>query len=581
MNIAITGAGIVSAIGCRKAEVLKALREGQSGVGPVRHLPTVHRELPVGEVRLSDVELKQALGISEEEAVSRTVLMGTLAAREALEEARLDTEVRRSRRVVLLSGTTVGGMDLTERQFLANGADAAAKEAVVSDCGASTEEIARRLRHIAQSATISTACSAAANAVIVGAEMLRTGEADVVVAGGSEALSLFHLNGFNALMILDAEPCRPFCATRAGLNLGEGAAYVVLERADEALERGAEIEAYVAGTGNACDAFHQTATSPTAEGPYRAMTAALAEADLNPTDIAYVNAHGTGTSNNDETELAALRRVFGAALPPVSSTKSFTGHTTSASGSIELVVSLLAMKEGFIPANLFHREPLDGFTPSKGEAGMSLPAVMTCSFGFGGNDSAIVLTAAPRPAAEGKESAAVAGHNAVLSDELLSDEAALSGIREFMSPMEARRMGKLLKAALLTSLRALKKADIAEPDAIVTATTFGCADISERILTALAAEGESGVSPTLFMQSTHNTVSSTVAMKLRAHGYNITFTGGEAFADAWAEARRLLRLGRARTVLINLNTETTPLMRAHLPGAPALFSRSIVLARTD
>ena len=180
-------------------------------------------------------------------------------------------------------------------------------------------------------ATLSTACSSATNAIITGANMLRCGLADIVVVGGAECLSLFHLNGFNALMILDHQPCRPFDRDRAGLNLGEGAAYLVMETAASAQQRGLKPKFVLSGYANTCDAFHQTASSPEGEGAYLAMTAALKTAGLKPEDIQYINAHGTGTPNNDESESKAILRVFGEHYPPVSSTKSFTGHTTSAS----------------------------------------------------------------------------------------------------------------------------------------------------------------------------------------------------------------------------------------------------------
>lgn len=190
------------------------------------------------------------------------------------------------------------------------------------------------------------------NALLLGADMLKAGDADIVVAGGSEALSLFHLNGFNSLMILDHERCRPFDGTRAGLNLGEGAAYVVMERLDDAVARHATADACLAGYGNACDAFHQTASSPEGIGALLAMRQALDMAGLKPKDVQWVHAHGTGTVNNDQSEARAIRQVFQGHLPAVSSTKSFTGHTTSASGSIAAVISIIAMHHRFIPVNL-------------------------------------------------------------------------------------------------------------------------------------------------------------------------------------------------------------------------------------
>ena len=393
MNIAITGEGIVSAIGTDKAAVLDALRNRQTGIGAMRHLQSVHRELPVGEVALSNDEMKSLLGIDTSLDVSRTALMGILAVRQALYDAVL-SDSQSSLKIVLISGTTVAGMDITERYF----SDLRTSDEHLAclhyhTCGDNTRQIADYFGCFATFTTVSTACSSAANALILGAEMLKAGEADIVVAGGTEALSVFHLNGFRSLMIVDKERCRPFDDQRAGLNLGEGAAYVVMEPETSARRRQASIHAFLTGYGNACDAFHQTASSADGEGAYQAMNEALSMAGLSPADIDYVNAHGTGTPNNDQSESVALQRLFGNSMPPVSSTKGFTGHTTSASGSIEAVICLLAMHHGFIPANLGWQHPMvSGITPSMGMDGCQLHHVLCNSFGFGGNDSSLVFS---------------------------------------------------------------------------------------------------------------------------------------------------------------------------------------------
>ena len=236
MNIAITGEGIVSAIGLNKQEVLESLLDGKTGIGEMKYLQSVHHELPVGEVDLSNEQMKKMLGIPEEQMMSRTSLMGILAIDQALKEAKVDVAYLKNKkadgaplRIVLVSGTTVGGMDITELCF-----DQTDKQENVEflkhhDCGSSTQLMANHFGIFDEVTTLSTACSSAANAIMLGARLLKAGEADLVVAGGTEALSRFHLNGFNSLMILDQKPCRPFDATRAGLNLGEGAAFVVLE----------------------------------------------------------------------------------------------------------------------------------------------------------------------------------------------------------------------------------------------------------------------------------------------------------------------------------------------------------------
>lgn len=562
-NIVITGEGIISAIGNDKAAVLQSLLDGRSGIVEMKHLHSSHHELPVGEVQLSNDEMKAMLALPIEEQTSRTSLMGMLAVRQALAEAQLPETAPKNRRVVLISGTTVGGMDITEQYYDSFATSDEHLDCLKKhDCGSSTEEIAAMFG-ISECTTISTACSSAANALILGANLLKTGQADLVIAGGSEALTRFHLNGFNSLMILDHEPCRPFDAQRAGLNLGEGAAFVVMETEASARERGADIHAWLTGYGNACDAFHQTASSDNGEGAYRAMTEALEMAHLKPEDIDYVNAHGTGTPNNDLSESAALKRVFAEKMPLISSTKAFTGHTTSASGSIETVICLLAMQHHFVPANLRweHQIP-DGITPTTGVKDLTLKHVVCNAFGFGGNDSSLILSAVP---VAGEESAVAISDDdiRVAAKVEITSEEALGEIRNYVKPLEARRMGKIMKSSLLSSLKAMEQAGIEKPDAIITATALGCLENSELLLNQLQEEGEVMLKPTYFMQSTHNTIGSGIAIFTKCHGYNVTYTHGKDSLE-WAlrDARMLLKSGKAKSVLVGLHDETTPLYRS-------------------
>ena len=394
--IYITGTGVVSAIGLGKAATLEALLSNRSGVGQLKYLKTEHKEFPVGEVKLTDAEMRERLGIAQDAVTTRTALMGMLALGEALDEARLTPDMLP--KVGFISGTTVGGMDMSEQFYLDYLHGDAHKEYIaVYDCGSCSEMTAAHFGKFAFATTLATACSSAANAVIQGANMIRCGKADIVVVGGSECITKFHLNGFNSLMILDTKPCRPFDATRSGLNLGEGAAYLVLESAESAKRRGVQPQALLSGYGNACDAFHQTASSPDGEGAFRAMKEALELGGLQPADIDYINAHGTGTPNNDVSESQAMMRLFGQ-VPPVSSTKPFTGHTTSASGSIEAVFCILALQHGFLPVNLNWSQPMDnGIVPVAKLEKKTLKHVLCNAFGFGGNDSSLLISNAKVP----------------------------------------------------------------------------------------------------------------------------------------------------------------------------------------
>ena len=563
-TISITGMGLLCAIGNDTSSVLDSLKNGRSGIGRMKYLKSVHSDIPVGEIKLSNAEMKRMLGISGEQPVSRTSLAGALAVREALSQAGLGDLT--GRRVALISGTTVGVMDITEEYFVRMKSDPSLQYLPHSnECGTSTREIALYAGiPSAQCCTISTACSSALNAIMVGADMLRNDEADVVIAGGSEPLSRYHLNGFNSLMILDRERCRPFDASRAGLNLGEGAGFVVLQKnAPSAL-------AYVAGYANRCDAFHQTATSPEGEGACLAMRGALESAGLSPEEIDYINAHGTATVDNDASESAAFTRIFGSEVPPMSSTKSYTGHATSAAGIVETIICILAMQNNFVPASLgWKRAFPGGVVPTAGLSDARLDNVMCNSFGFGGNDSSLILSLrkpldfrnTPDPAGRsdgtsGNASPEICGaaRNVgyrIAARRTVSDDSDLVRLKEYLSPMETRRMGKIMKASLLSAYEALKEAGLSAPDAIVTATSRGMLELSTQFLEEISANNEEQLKPTLFMQSTHNTVGSAIAIRTGCHGYNITYSqNDDSLFWAARDAERLLERGEARSVLV-------------------------------
>lgn len=572
--ILITGCGVVSAIGNNKAETLDALLNNRSGVGPLVYLKTEHKEFPVGEVKMSDEEMRKRLNISDNAITTRTALMGMTALDEALKDAKITPEMIPE--IGFISGTTVGGMDMSEQFYLDYVNNENHKEYIaVHDCGSCSEMTAEHFGKFAFITTLSTACSSAANAIILGANMIRCGKANIVVVGGSECITKFHLNGFNSLMILDTQWCRPFDATRAGLNLGEGAAYLVLESEESAKKRGVKAQAILSGYSNACDAFHQTASSPDGEGAFRAMKEALQLADIKPDKIDYINAHGTGTPNNDASESAAVKRLFGDNVPPMSSTKQFTGHTTSASGSIEAVFCILALQNGFVPVNLNWSQPMeDGIVPVHQTVKKELKHILCNAFGFGGNDSSLLLSKYETSSISSETTTPIY----VLSAKQISVQQPLCedwmtqpvvyqqpfnrsidpSFKDYISPIEARRMGKILKRAIATSKEAIKASGLDSVDAIITGTGYGCIENTEFFLEALSKDGEQMLSPTYFMQSTHNTISSLVAIQTKNHGYNVTYAHkGISFDSALQDAVLQMRLGKINSALIGGHDELT------------------------
>lgn len=563
--IVITGAGIVSAIGIGKAETLKSLLEVRHGIAQVQYLNTVHRDFPVGEVKLSNEELQSLAGTDSDNGIqSRNALIARLAVREALIESGLaDSDgnaiAEEIAKMAFISGTTVAGMDRAESMFTNADPDVMKSQMLTSgsDCGSNTVDIARAFGSFAMLDTISTACSSAANAIIFAANLIKAGRFERIIAGGTESLSRLHFNGFNTLMILDREQCRPFDQSRAGLNLGEGAGYLVIESLSSALKRGAKPLAVISGYGNTCDAYHQTASSPEGNGAFLAMSQAIQMAGLKPTDIDYINAHGTGTPNNDISELTAMKRLF-AAMPPYSSTKAFTGHTTSASGSIEAIFCLLALQHQFLPAGInCHQVIEDCPVPVKAGDKPAAPLrhILCNAFGFGGNDSSLVLSC--------YEAANMCEESACSQSEPFAVKTTLHKIldpdtdpdfKQYMSAGDARRLGRMLKRTLSLSIEALRLSGIERPDAIITGTAWGSIESSELFLRDIINYGEEMLKPTHFMQSTHNTLASLVAIQTANHGYNCTHSQGEdSLKMALLDAKVQIQLGLINSALVGFH----------------------------
>lgn len=386
MHIHVCGIGVVSAIGVGCQENLYNLVAGNCGIGAITLFDTAV-DVPVGEVKLTNSQLKECLGVAQGRTVSRTALLGAIAAKEAV----CDAQIPPGSRVGLISSTTVGGMDLSENFYAAfkdNQTSGHLCDIVGHDCSTSTEFIARECGITGFRTTISTACSSSANAVMMGAEMLKRNMLDYVVVGGVDALCRFTLNGFNSLMILDKELCRPLDRDRNGLNLGEGAGYLVLSK------NPSKSYCLLSGYANANDAFHQTASSDNGQGAYMSMCGAVDASCVALCDIDYINLHGTGTQNNDSSEMAAIGRLFGATVPPCSSTKCYTGHTLAAAAGVEAVYSVLAIKHGVRYANLRFKNPIEGATAPLAETqtDVIVKNVLSNSFGFGGNCTSLIFS---------------------------------------------------------------------------------------------------------------------------------------------------------------------------------------------
>ena len=395
-GVAVTGMGIISSIGNNVEENYQSLISRKQGISKMEKIDTIHKNvIKVGEIGYTNEELIRILELPDSNNYSRTAMLGELAAIEAIQNANI-TDIN-AYKTGLISATSVGGMDMTEKYYYTQFEETKNRKYIAShDAGDSTKKIAKRLGITDFVSTISTACSSSANAIMLGARLIKAGKLDRVIVGGSDCLSKFTINGFKTLMILSETDCKPFDENRTGLNLGEAAAFLVLESDKVIRKENKKVLAYVSGYANANDAYHQTASSENGEGATLAMQKALQVAKINPTAIDYINAHGTATPNNDHSESRALINIFGKNIPDFSSTKAYTGHTLAAAAAIEAVYSILAIQNGIIFPNLNFETPITdtALIPKTEIAKKEIQHVLSNSFGFGGNCSTLIFSKA-------------------------------------------------------------------------------------------------------------------------------------------------------------------------------------------
>jgi 3-oxoacyl-[acyl-carrier-protein] synthase II len=413
-RVVVTGLGVLTPIGNGVDEFRQGLREGRDGVAPVTSFPAGRHRVQIA-AELRDFHPERHLDAEELARSSRATQMARVAAVEALADAGLDLAHEDRSRIGVILGTDLGGMPAASagygslhhpyRQGRAAEGDGEPWRSLLLDsfiCSVA-DQLALRYRLHGTTLVVSTACSAGIHALGIGAEAIRSGEAEVMLVGGVDPLSEMPQAGFGVLRSLASRAIRPFDRDRDGTILGEAAAVLILESASHARRRGARAWAEVAGYGSSTDAYHMTRPDVTGQGPARAMRQALSDSGLAPEQIGYVKAHGTATPANDLIETRALKLVFGAGTQvPISSVKSMIGHSLGASGAVEAAAAILALEGGFLPPTL-HLENADPECDLDYVPGASRPrqveAVLANAFGFGGNNASLVLRRGERSCA--------------------------------------------------------------------------------------------------------------------------------------------------------------------------------------
>lgn len=550
-RVYIAGAGIISPLGKGLAATVEALQANSSAIRPLDLFPLLHGEpLPVGQVR----------GLDESSSLPRTHRLARIAAIQAMAGGSQPPDA-------VILGTTTGGILTTEQLLRDNVGD---KELYrYHGLNSVAEYIARETGCRGPALAVSTACSSGAVAIAMALEMLRSGKAKTVLAGGVDSLCRLTYFGFHSLQLVDKKGCRPFDADRHGMAVAEGAAMLLLttERPDTPL-------AELLGAGLSCDAYHPAAPHPEGRGALMAMWAALTDAGLEPEDIDYINLHGTGTPENDLVESKAIKTLF-VTPPPLSSIKGAMGHSLAASGAIEAVVSAIAVFQNFLPANTGWEklDPALGLTPLTQPISQPVTAVLSNSFGFGGNNGCLVITqadsvpASPAPrgpraglAVHGRSCVSGSGNTAATMSQLVqglpvAGMVDLDSLSENLPPRLVRRLKRLPRMTLSLAAAALADSGLEEkPSAVFMGTGWGALSETYDFLTRLAESQEQFPSPTDFVGSVHNGPAGQAAIMFEATGANITTSGGDySFEQALLAADLMMKEGDERSLVLGVD----------------------------
>lgn len=543
-RVAVTGIGVVSALGVGASGTFARLLAGERGIAQVRRFdPTGFRSQIAAEVPELEVA-SHAPG----KGMSRTDAFALVAAREALASAGLSPEPGS---LGLVLGGTAGAMWETEEALLRFGSTEQsprrASLLVESPLSSTVATLERALGPLKRGATTCSACSSGGVAIALGAHWVASGQVGAVLAGGADALCRMTFAGFNALGALDPEPCRPFDTSRRGLTLGEGAAFLLLEPESRARARNATVLAWLSGWAIGAEAHHATHPEPSGARPAALIRAALASAGLGPEDIDYVNAHGTGTLQNDAMEVAALRLAFGDQVSRigVSSSKAQLGHALGAAGALEAALTVLALRAGAAPATAGLEQPEDpGVRHLRGEPWRGpLRAAVSNSFGFGGMDAVVVFEHRDAPRRDVRRTAS----SLVITGVGLVDFAAPDGL----DPERSRRFDAVTSGVTRAAQAALTQAALPpEGVGLVVGNAYGNVERSLRFLDRLLFQGPRHTPPAEFPHLVHSAPAGHASIYLGLSGPVFSVCDGHLGAEgALAGAQALLESGLARAVV--------------------------------
>ena len=568
--------GIISPVGQGIDDTLDSIRKSKRAIKPLQLFPTAHvPSLPVGEI--------DSLPLASD--LPRTHTIALIAAEEAMKNISEAPDA-------IVFGVTTGGMSVTEERLKSGDTDS--RSYTNHSAGSVAEHVARHVGCKGPVLTVSTACSSGSLALVIALQMLRSGKANQILAGGADSLCRLTYYGFNALQLVDATGAHPFDHKRRGMSVGEGSALLLLTAAETPPESAI---AELLGGGLSCDAYHPASPHPQGEGAVCAMGKAIADAAISPEDIDYIHLHGTGTIDNDLAEAKAVNALFGdRPVPPCSSTKGSFGHSLAAAGAIGAVVSTLSISHGIIPANtgIHDPDPALNLIPVDKPIEKTVNVVLANSFGFGGNNAVLIFGHPTRRRNAGTPfettrpisfsvlgSACLTGVGDLKQigqrrehDEKFWGLVPPSDIARHLSEKYARRMKRLPRMALALAIAACgEKATAAPPRSVFFGTGWGGLSETHDFLTKLFESDERFTSPTDFIGSVHNAPAGHVAIHFKATGPNVTTTGGDcSFEQALMSASLLTRRDSDPILVIGADE--------YHPALSPLFDASVALRGT-
>ena len=581
----IAGTGIACALGRDPGRIMTGLARGRSGIGPLTRFPVSHEPaLPVGQwpepTEATDLPLTHQLA--------------RLAADQAMDGRPYPPDA-------IVLGVTTGGMAVTEELLKR---DCTRSEAYrYHGIGTVAEDLARRFQCKGPVFTVSTACSSGGGAIAIALALMRTGRFRRVLTGGVDSLCRLTYYGFRSLQLVDPHGCRPLDKDRRGMSVAEGAGMLLIEAESDTWD-GIEI----LGAGLSCDAHHPAQPHPQGLGALTAMQLAVQDAGLNPEQIDYINLHGTGTLDNDRSEALAVKAMFGQSPPPVSSIKGALGHSLAASGAIEAVVAVHCIEQGWIPVNTGCRTPDPSLevTPVDVPVDRSLRTVLSNSFGFGGNNAAIVIG---RRGLRGNATAAamdpvslkpltILGWSAVtgagFTDQTLENLFAgvhcrgcldAASLCRGLPTAAIRRLKRLSQMALALWVQVRDTIGGIAPKSVYFGTAWGSLSETHDFIQGLFASDEKFASPTDFIGSVHNAAAGQIALMAKATGANLTLSGGDTSFEQALYSAQLLNAGDDPVIVAGVDethAKLSSLFDSSVAGAaePADGGGMLILGRS-